>query len=166
VLAALTVSGLPSAQFMFAGFPPNKGGSRTTFFADLAQIKTTLVFYESGPRLLASLTAMLAVFGNRPACVARELTKMYEETRRDDLSNLVAHYHEHGGPRGEIVVVVAGAPEAMIETTDAQLDALLVTALATKRVKEAASDVARLTQLPPREIYARAVMLSKVKREV
>jgi 16S rRNA (cytidine1402-2'-O)-methyltransferase len=161
VLTALTVSGLPSAQFMFAGFAPSKAGARASFFSELRDIRTTLVFYETGPRLAASLAAMLAVFGDRPACVARELTKMFEETRRDTLSVLADYYQESGAPRGEIVVVVGGAPEVTLEVSASDLDALLMSALATHRVKDAANEVATATGLPRRDVYARAVVLSK-----
>ncbi len=161
VLTALTISGLPSSQFMFAGFPPPKGGARTTFFEGLAELKTTLVFYESGPRLAASLNSMLLVFGDRPACVARELTKMFEETRRDTLSALAHYYQEHGGPRGEIVVVIGGATKVAVDVSESDLDALLVQALKAHRVKDAATEVARMTGWPPREVYARAVLMSK-----
>lgn len=161
VLTALTISGLPSAQFMFAGFAPAKAGARSSFFSDLATIKVTLVFYESGPRLAASLASMLAMFGDRPACVARELTKMFEETRRDTLSALADHYHEQGGPRGEIVVIVGGAPEVTIKVSAEDLDTLLLAALETHRVKDAANQVADVTGLAKRDVYARAVTLSK-----
>ena len=161
VLTALTISGLPSAQFMFAGFPPSKGGARTTFFENLAAIKATLVFYETGPRLVASMMSMLTVFGDRPACVARELTKMFEETRRDRLSALVEHYSERGGPKGEIVVVIGGALEVILDVSAAELDTRLRAALLTQHVKEAANDVARATGLPKRDVYARAVVISK-----
>ena len=161
VLTALTISGLPSGQFMFAGFPPSKAGARTSFLTALADMKCTLVFYESGPRLAASLACMLAVFGDRPACVARELTKMFEETRRDHLSALLQLYQENGGPRGEIVVVIGGAPDVVRAVSDADLDALLTAALTTQRVKDAATDIAAKTGLPRRDVYARAVILSK-----
>jgi 16S rRNA (cytidine1402-2'-O)-methyltransferase len=161
VLTALTVSGLPSAQFMFAGFPPPKAGARMTFLKGFADIKVTLIFYESGPRLAASLAAMADVFGDRPACVARELTKMFEETRRDTLVSLAQHYHDNGAPKGEIVVVVGGAPHVDIEMSTDDLDALLRAALVHQSVKDAASAVAAHTGLARREIYARAVTLSK-----
>jgi 16S rRNA (cytidine1402-2'-O)-methyltransferase len=161
VLTALTISGLPSAQFMFAGFPPPKAGARTTFLAALANIKATLVFYESGPRLAASLANMLSVLGDRPACVARELTKMFEETRRATLGELAAYYSEHGGPRGEIVVVVGGAPDIVLEVSADDLDNLLGAALKVHRVKDAAQEVATATGLPRRDVYARAVVLSQ-----
>jgi 16S rRNA (cytidine1402-2'-O)-methyltransferase len=161
VLTALTISGLPSAQFMFAGFPPPKGGARTAFFEGLSTLKMTLVFYESGPRLAASLVSMQAVFGDRPGCVARELTKMFEETRRGSLSALAQYYRENGGPRGEIVVVIGGAPDVVDEVSESDLDLLLSKALTRHRVKDAATEVARATGLPPRDVYARAVALSK-----
>jgi 16S rRNA (cytidine1402-2'-O)-methyltransferase len=164
-LAALTISGLPTTPFMFAGFAPPKAGARSTFFGDLARIKATLVFYESGPRLAASLRAMLEAFGDRPACVARELTKLFEQTKRDTLANLAAHYAAEGGPKGEIVVVVGGAPDVIAQLDEDNLDALLLAALATDRVKDAATKIAKSTGLPPRDVYARAVTLSKQSQQ-
>jgi 16S rRNA (cytidine1402-2'-O)-methyltransferase len=158
-LAALTISGLPSAQFMFAGFAPSKAGARKSFFAEYATVKATLIFFETGPRLHASLTDMHAVFGDRPACVARELTKMYEETRRGNLSNLTAHYAVSGAPKGEIVIVVGGAPDTQTQVSEADVDALLLTALTHHHHKEAANLVAEQTGLPRRDIYARALIL-------
>src|SRR5690606_2842331 len=105
-LAALVVSGLPSDRFLFAGFLPNKQGARKATLAELADVDATLILYESGPRLAESLADMAEMLGARPAAVARELTKMFEETRRDTLDVLAAHYAEAGGPRGEIVVVI------------------------------------------------------------
>jgi 16S rRNA (cytidine1402-2'-O)-methyltransferase len=161
VLTALTISGLPSGQFMFAGFTPTKAGARLTFLRALASIKTTLIFYETGPRLAASLENMLEALGDRPACVARELTKMFEETRRGSLLQLATHYRESGPPKGEIVVVVGGAPEVTLDVSEVDLDALLHQALTSMRVKEAANEVADKTGLPRRDVYARAVILSK-----
>jgi 16S rRNA (cytidine1402-2'-O)-methyltransferase len=161
VLTALTVSGLPSGQFMFVGFSPPKAGARTSFLQQYATIKTTLIFYESGPRLAASLASMLEIFGDRPACVARELTKMFEETRRGNLSDLAQHYQVAGPPKGEIVIVVGGAPDLQVIVTETELDTLLVTALGTQHVKDAALQVSTITGLPRREVYARAVHLSK-----
>jgi 16S rRNA (cytidine1402-2'-O)-methyltransferase len=161
VLTALTISGLPSTQFMFAGFTPSKEGARVRFLEDLAAIKATLIFYETGPRLVASLANMAQVFGDRPACVARELTKMYEETRRGNLSELVDHYTNMGAPKGEIVVVVGGAMAHQSEPSEADLDALLWTALNSHHVKEAANLVAAQTGLAKRDVYARALVLRK-----
>lgn len=158
-ITALTVSGLPSSQFMFAGFSPTKEGARLSFLRDLATIKASLIIYETGPRLAASLSNMLTVFGDRDACIARELTKMYEETKRGTLSELAAHYTLSGPPKGEIVVVIKGANKEVEQVTDAELDAQLRAALVTHRVKDAANLVADQTGLPRRDVYARALTL-------
>jgi 16S rRNA (cytidine1402-2'-O)-methyltransferase len=163
VLCALILSGLPSAQFMFAGFAPAKAGARLSFFQDVSAIKATLIFYETGPRLSTSLSAMASVFGDRPACVARELTKMYEETRRGSLGDLAAFYQEHGPPRGEIVIVVGGAPLADQNVSATDLDTAINEALVTLSVKDAAAQIAALTGLPKRDVYARALALGKAK---
>jgi 16S rRNA (cytidine1402-2'-O)-methyltransferase len=161
VLTALTISGLPTTPFLFAGFAPAKAGPRATFFTDLADIKATLVFYETSPRLGASLTAMLHAFGDRPACVARELTKMYEETKRGSLDSLARLYSDSLPPKGEIVLVVGGAPPTVVAVDDDALDAMLLSALEHHRVKDAATKIAKATGLAPRDVYARAVLLSK-----
>jgi 16S rRNA (cytidine1402-2'-O)-methyltransferase len=160
-ITALTISGLPSGQFLFAGFAPAKEGPRLRFFEELASTKATLIFYETGPRLAASLANMLRVLGDRPACVARELTKMYEEARRSSLSDLANHYQIEGPPKGEIVVVVGGALHLKAEVSDTDLDSLLETALLTHHVKDAASLVAAQTGLAKRDVYAHALALRK-----
>jgi len=108
LLAALVVSGLPPLPFTFAGFSPQKLGKRRTFFARLAALEHTVVFYESPHRLGASLADAAAAFGERPAIVARELTKLHEEVRRGTLAELAAAFADDK-PRGEIVVVVGPA---------------------------------------------------------
>ncbi len=108
LLAALVVSGLPPLPFTFAGFPPPKGGKRRTFFARLAALEHTVVFYESPYRLAASLADAAATFGERPAVVARELTKLHEEVRRGTLGELAAALADET-VRGEVVVVVGPA---------------------------------------------------------
>jgi len=105
LLAALVVSGLPPLPFTFGGFPPPKGGKRRTFFARLAALGHTVVFYESPHRLAASLADAAATFGDRPAVVARELTKLHEEVRRGTLGELAASSAGEKA-RGEVVVVV------------------------------------------------------------
>ncbi len=159
-LAGLAVSGLPSDRFLFAGFPPAKPGPRRRAFAELASAPATLVFFEAPPRLSASLADMLAAFGDRPACVARELTKAFEETRRAPLSELAAHYAEAGPPRGELVVLV-GPPAADADGwDDSALDAALGEALARGPVKAAAAEVAERSGRSRRELYARALRLA------
>ncbi|WP_135211971.1 16S rRNA (cytidine(1402)-2'-O)-methyltransferase [Vitreimonas flagellata] len=156
-LAALVVSGLPSDRFLFAGFLPNKQGARKATLTELADIDATLILYESGPRLAESLADMVEVLGARSAAVARELTKMFEETRRDTLDALAAHYAEAGGPRGEIVVVI-GPPHAKGEVSEEALDAFLLKALP-RGVKDAAAEAARDLGVPRKRAYQRALEL-------
>jgi 16S rRNA (cytidine1402-2'-O)-methyltransferase len=106
LLAALVASGLPPYPFAFAGFPPPKSGKRRTFFRTWAVFPHTLIFYESPHRLLASLDDALAELGDRPAAVARELTKLHEEVLRGPLSGLREELSKRASLKGEIVVVL------------------------------------------------------------
>jgi len=157
-MTALILSGLPTDRFFFQGFLPPKSGARRAALTEIAQVPATLVFMESGPRLAASLADMAQVLGDRPAAVARELTKRFEEVRRGPLGDLAAHYAEAGPPKGEICVAVGG-PLPAPETTEADLDALLTAALAKGSVKDAAAEVAAVTGLPRKTVYARALEL-------
>jgi 16S rRNA (cytidine1402-2'-O)-methyltransferase len=157
-LAALVASGLPSDRFLFAGFTPSKSQARRAMFFELSDIRATLIFYETGPRLQESLADMAVVFGARNAVIARELTKMFEETRRDTLAALAAHYAEAGGPKGEIVVLVAPPPDAG-EVDDEALNAFLAEALLTQSVKEAASAAQEELGVSRKRAYARALEL-------
>jgi len=158
MLAGLVASGLPSDHFMFAGFLPPKSGARRAAAEALKGVPGTLIFYESGPRLAASLDDLAASLGgNRQAAVARELTKMFEETRRGTLSELAAHYAEAGPPRGEIVLLVG--PPLETEITQASLDAALLDALRDQPTKAAANAVAEALGLPKRDVYQRALQL-------
>lgn len=158
MLAGLVASGLPSDHFMFAGFLPPKSGARRAAAEALKGVPGTLIFYESGPRLAASLDDLAASLGgNRQAAVARELTKMFEETRRGTLSELAAHYAEAGPPRGEIVLLVG--PPLETEITQASLDAALLDALKDQSTKAAANAVAEALGLPKRDVYQRALQL-------
>jgi len=157
LLAGLVVSGLPSDRFLFAGFLPAKQGQRRAALTELAETLATLIFYESGPRLAESLADMAEALGERPAAVARELTKMFEETRRETLPLLAAHYAEAGAPKGEIVVIV-GPPLPRGEVSDDDLDAFLTAALP-RGVKDAASEAARELGVPRKRAYARALEL-------
>ena len=157
LLAALVTSALPSDRFLFAGFLPAKANARRAALAELTDIDATLIFYETGPRLADSLADMAGALGPRPAAVARELTKLFEETRRDTLDALAAHYASAGPPKGEIVVLV-GPPPAKGEVSEAALDAFLRNALS-RGVKEAASEAARELGVPRKRAYARALEL-------
>ena len=159
VLTALVLSGLPSDRFLFAGFPPPKGAARRTWLQELAAVPATLIFYETAPRLALSLADMAAVLGDRPAAVARELTKLFEEVRRDSLAALATHYDQAGPPKGEIAIVVA-PPSAPAPVTEATIDALLGEALAGMSVRDAAAQVAAATGWKRQEVYARALLLA------
>lgn len=159
VLTALQLSGLPPDRFLFAGFLPARSAARRRSLEALRSVPATLVFYEGGSRLAASLADMAAVLGDRPAAIARELTKLFEEVRRERLSLLAADYAEHGPPKGEIVVVVGPPPEPA-EMAGEDVDALLRTALETASVRDAAAAVVAATGRPRREIYARALALA------
>lgn len=156
---ALTLSGLPSDRFTFAGFPPPKSQARRGFLREFAGFPATLILYESPKRLAASLSDMAEVFGaERLAVVARELTKMFEQVRRGTLADLAAAYAEEGAPKGEIVLVIAPPPPPEPAGEEA-LDAALRAALATQTVKDAARDVAAALNLPRKTVYDRALTL-------
>ena len=157
VLAGLTLSGLPSDRFLFAGFLPSKAGERKSLLEELRDIRATLIFFESAQRLSESLMAMAEVLGERQAAMARELTKLHEEVRRGSLRELAAHFEKLGAPKGEVTLVVAPPQEA---TPDhAKIDAALRSALAFMPVKAAADLIAGLTDGSRRQIYTRALEL-------
>ena len=163
VLAALTVSGLPSDRFLFAGFPPPAKTARAAFLRELAPVPATLVLYESPKRLGALLAEMAAQLGEtRAAAVCRELTKRFEEVRRGTLADLAAHY-AGAPPKGEIVVLVDRARGRAAGPED--VDAALADALARLSVKDAAAEVAAALGLPRREVYQRALDLGRAARE-
>ncbi len=158
-VTALILSGLPTDRFLFAGFLPPKQAARTKALIELASVPATLVFFESPARLAASLADMAKVLGARPAAIARELTKLYEELRRGTLAELAEHYAKSGAPKGEVVVVVGG-PIAPARPQAADLDERIRQALAQESVRDAASRVAAETGLPRRDVYARALALA------
>jgi 16S rRNA (cytidine1402-2'-O)-methyltransferase len=156
-LAALTVAGLPTDRFVFAGFPPARASARRAFLEDLASIRATLIIYESGPRLADSLKAMADVFGPRPTAVARELTKLHETVVRGPLDALAAE-PRLAAPKGEIVVVVAG-PEDQLPSAE-ETESALVDALRRLPPGAAAAEVSKALGLPRRELYAQALAIS------
>lgn len=154
---ALAISGLPSDRFLFAGFLPPKDKARREVLAELAAVRATLVFYETAPRLGDALAALAAVLPGREVAVARELTKRFEECRSGTPQELIAHYGAHPA-KGEIVLLVGppGEPDAP-SAEDA--DALLCAALASLKPSQAAAEVARVTGLDRKALYARAMEL-------
>jgi 16S rRNA (cytidine1402-2'-O)-methyltransferase len=155
-LAALTLAGLPTDRFLFAGFTPNKQGARRAVFEELKPVRATLVFFETGPRLRASLEDMASVFGAREAAVTRELTKLYETSVRGLLTDLSTD-PRLDAPKGEIVVVVGPGADTVASPEDA--DAALGEALQRLGPADAASEVARALGLPRKQLYRRALEL-------
>ena len=156
VVVALTLAGLPSDRFLFAGFLPAKDKARREVLAELGVVKATLVFYETAPRLAASLTAIGEDLPGRAVAVARELTKKFEECRSGTPAELIAHYAEHP-PKGEIVLLIAPPGEVVVSALDA--DAMLKTALTAHKPSQAAAEVARATGLDRKALYSRAMEL-------
>ena len=162
-LLALTLSGLPPHPFLFIGFLPPKGAARRAALARLraaerAGLTATLLFHESPHRLAEALADLADLLGPRPAAVARELTKRFEEVVRATLPELAARYAETP-PRGEITLVV-GPPPLEAAPAEADLDALLRAALEGHSMKEAVAEVTAATGLPRRQVYARALGLA------
>jgi 16S rRNA (cytidine1402-2'-O)-methyltransferase len=163
VLAALSVAGLPTDRFFFEGFLPPKQAARQKRIAALAAIPATLVLFESGPRLTAALADLAAGLGPRAAAVCRELTKLHEEIRRGDLASLARDTAAGAETRGEIVIVVAPPAEEEVAQTD--VDAMLRNALSRVSVKDAVGEVALASGRPRREVYQRALALTKDAHE-
>ena len=153
---ALTLSGLPSDRFLFAGFLPSKDKARGEVLAELGAVRATLVFFETAPRLARSLAAIGEALPGREVAVARELTKLYEECRSGSPAELIAHFEAHP-PRGEIVLLVGPPVERAGGEVD--VDALLRAALETEKPSQAAAQVARATGLDRKALYARALEL-------
>lgn len=158
LITGLTLSGMPNDRFMFAGFLPAKDKARRDMLADAANVTATLIFYETGPRLVKTLTAIEEIMPGREVSVARELTKLFEECRTGTPAKLAAHYTAHP-PKGEIVLLVAPPVEASFDPGDA--DSLLVDALKTMKASQAAAQVARTTGLDRKALYTRAMELRR-----
>jgi 16S rRNA (cytidine1402-2'-O)-methyltransferase len=163
VLAALVVAGLPTDRFYFEGFLPPRSAGRRARINQLAAVPATLVFFESPRRLNEMLADLAAELGDRAAAVARELTKFYETTRRGTLDELARHFAAQPAPKGEIVVVV-GAPAAAAPVAQEDLDRLLHGAMENLSIKDAAAAVSAQTGAPRRQVYARALTLSGMRR--
>ena len=156
-IAGLTISGLPSDRFLFAGFLPVKDKARREVLREFGTVDSTLVFYETGPRLGKSLAAIAEELPGRETAVARELTKLHEESRRGDPQSLAAHYEAHP-PKGEIVLMVGPPVETMSQVDP---DEALRKALETMKASQAAGHVAKLTGIDRKHLYARAMELKE-----
>ena len=158
-IAALTVSGLPTDRFLFAGFLPAKAKARADAIAEIAGVRATLVFYETGPRLGDCLQALAAGLGHREAAVAREISKLHEECVTGALDELAGRFAD-APPKGEIVVVV-GPPAARVAASDDELDEALRSAMADLSPSRAAAQVAERLGVPRKRAYARALELAR-----
>jgi 16S rRNA (cytidine1402-2'-O)-methyltransferase len=159
VLAALSLSGLPTDRFFFDGFLPAKDAARQKRVKELARIPATLVLFETGPRIAEALADLAGELGSREAAVCRELTKLHEEIRRQPLDTLAQAYANNAEIRGEFVIVVAPPVEQPADAED--LDNLLRNALSRVSVKDAVSEVAGVTGASRRDVYQRALALTK-----
>ena len=157
-VAALTLAGLPTDRFLFLGFLPAKAGARAAAIAEVAAIKATLILYESGPRLAATLQALHQGLGDRDAAVVREISKKFEESVTGRLSVLAERYAEQPA-KGEIVIVV-GPPAPAAPADESSIDDALAEAMQRLPVSRAAAEVAATLGLPRRRVYERALELS------
>jgi 16S rRNA (cytidine1402-2'-O)-methyltransferase len=157
VLAGLVKSGLPSDKFMFAGFLPPKSAARKTVLEELAMVKATLIFFETGPRIIDSLADMRDVLGDRNAVLARELTKHYEEARYGSFEELIASVKDDA-PRGEIVVLI-GPPKTKARWPEAEVETALKAIIAEQGAKRASAEIAAQCGWPKRDVYKLAITL-------
>ena len=159
-LMALQLSALPSDKFCFLGFVPNKQKARDDFFIDWKNTPATLIVFETAPRLLACLESIQKTLGDREMAITRELTKRFEEIKRDKVSALIEELKEQGPPKGEIVLVISGADASAQDITgEEELDALLIKHMKDMSLREAVDAVTALSGQKRKEIYKRALDL-------
>jgi 16S rRNA (cytidine1402-2'-O)-methyltransferase len=162
LLTAVTASGLPTDSFLFAGFLPAKGSARRRRIEELAQSFSTVIVFESAPRLAEALTDLAGLLGERPAAVARELTKLHEDIRRGSLAELAA-WAAAEPAKGEIAIVI-GLPRHR-ETDDETIRAELASVLRQASVRDAAAAVARRLGVSRTRVYDLAVQINRASRD-
>ena len=158
-IAALSIAGLPTDRFLFLGFLPTKAKARADAITEIADVRATLVIYETGPRLGDTLQALLDILGDQAAVISRELTKLYEESFVGTLGELAERFRDTA-PKGEIVIVV-GPPAPRKEASDDELDKALDEALTRLSPSRAAAEVADRLNVPRKRAYARALERAK-----
>ena len=159
-LAALTVAGLPTDAFLFAGFLPAKEGARKSRVAELSIVPATLVIFEAPTRAAATLADLHDRMGNREAAMARELTKLHEEVRRGTLAELAADAARNP-PKGEVVIVVAPAADEAV--TDTEIADRVKAALESLSLRDASKVVAETLKVPKARVYDIALGLKRSK---
>lgn len=159
-IAALTLAGLPTDRFLFVGFLPVKGKARADAIDEVADVRATLILFESGQRLAGTILALSSRLGDREAAVAREITKLHEECVTGTLSELASRYGDEAPPRGEIVLLV-GPPQEPEAVGDDAIDRMLDAALRRMSPSRAAAEVAEQLKVPRKRAYARALELSR-----
>ena len=160
-IAALTISGLPSDRFLFAGFVPTAQKAREKQFAELASLSATSIWFDTPSRLARSLSDMASVFGNRQACVAREITKLHEEALHGSLGGLAADLQAKPPMKGEVVIVVAGRNiEDTLIDGDA-LAAMLRAEMDGQRLRDAVAAVVAATGVAKNRVYKLALEIAK-----
>lgn len=159
-LPALLLSGLPSDNFTFAGFLPPKETARRKFLKEFENLPSTLIVFDTGPRILSSLKDIQHTLGEREVAVARELTKLHEDVRRGLVSDLIERYEAESEPKGEIVVVIGRGSAKEMSDDDIRRELRL--ALVKMSTKEAASVIAEMSGRPRKEIYAMALKIGKI----
>lgn len=158
---ALALSGLPSDRFLFAGFLPPKSAARRTRLTELSTIPATLIFFDTAPRIEATLIDIAAVLPGRTVAVARELTKLYEEVLRGSPETVIETITARGGLKGEITLVISPPPEDAGQLSPEEIDAKLMEAMSRTSLSQAAAEIAGTLGLPKRELYARALELKE-----
>ena len=157
-IAALSIAGLPSDRFLFLGFLPAKTHARRQVLSEVSKINSTLVFLETGPRLVKMLGDVIDVLGPRQGVVAREMTKLYEEVSRGTIDQLIERFGAVARVKGEIVVIIEPPAGKSLEADE--VDALILEHLSAASLKEAVAQVAIRTGISRRKIYTRALSLS------
>ena len=161
VITALQLSGLPTNRFMFAGFVPNKDKARQDFFKELKEIKSTIVVYETAPRLLKSLEVIKDLYGNQEIAVARELTKIYEECIRGAVEEVIDHYTQKQ-PKGEIVIMISPSQEDKKETS-VDIRQILAEKMTQMTLKSAVKEVVTEYGLNKNDVYDLALKIKDEK---
>lgn len=161
LISALQLSGLPTNKFMFVGFIPNKDKARTDLFNKYKNLDATLIFYETAPRLLKTLSAAKEIFGNREMSVAREITKVYEECQTALVEDLIDFYTQNP-PKGEMVFMVAPAAEEENQQ-EIDLDSLLKEKLEKTSLKTAVKEIVETYGLNKNEVYEQALRIKNAK---